>query len=118
MGRCLVGGFKKHKRKRETMAKKLWSIFTKDMNTCFYTGSNQVERHHCIGKNKHNKELCELYGYIVPICRELHPNGANCQHSDRTIAIDLELKQACQKDYEEKHGTRTDFIKEFGRSYL
>ena len=26
--------------------KKLWSIFTDDMDTCIFTGSNVVERHH------------------------------------------------------------------------
>lgn len=26
--------------------KRLWSIFTEDMDHCFYTGSNVVERHH------------------------------------------------------------------------
>lgn len=32
--------------------------------------------------------------------------------------LDLKFKRMAQKDFEESHGTREDFIKEFGRSYL
>lgn len=28
------------------MAKKLWSVFTDDMDHCYFTGSPYVERHH------------------------------------------------------------------------
>lgn len=31
------------------MAKKLWSIFTEDMDHCYFTGSPEVERHHVFG---------------------------------------------------------------------
>lgn len=98
------------------MAKKLWSVFTDDMDHCMFTGSADIERHHCIGKTRHNKELCEEYGYIAPLRRDLHPNGVHAGHD--APLIDKKLKQMCQEDYEAKHGTREDFIKAFGRSYL
>ena len=28
------------------MAKRLWSVFTEDMDHCYFTGSPVVERHH------------------------------------------------------------------------
>lgn len=97
------------------MAKKLWSIFTDDMDKCIYTGSNIVERHHVFGAS--NRSRSERYGYVVPLRPDYHPNGV---FADKRIAkmIDTELKQKCQKHYEANNGTRQDFIREFGKSYL
>lgn len=99
------------------MAKKvLWSAFTDNMDACFITGRYGVERHHIIGKTSHNKRLCEKYGYIVPLIPRLHPNGAWADAEGR--ALDIPLKQMAQRHYEEHYGTREDFIREFGKSYL
>ena len=97
------------------MAKRLTSVFTEDMDTCIFTGSTQVERHHIFGAS--NRMLSELYGYVVPVRYDLHPNGAR---ADQRYAkqIDTHLKQMAQNHFEENHGTRTDFIRLFGRSYL
>lgn len=100
------------------MAKRLWSILTDDMDSCYYTGSTTVERHHvyyrCGGGLK---PICEKYGYVVPLRPDLHPNGvqADIRYAKQ---IDLELKQLCQRDFEKKHGTREDFRRIFGKSYL
>lgn len=94
--------------------KKLWSIFTDDMDHCIFTGSDKVERHHCYGG--YNRTKSEKYGYVVPLRADLHPNGA--QAGENWKEIDTYLKQECQKDYEKNHGTREQFIEEFGRNYL
>lgn len=94
--------------------KKLWSVFTEDMDHCIYTGSNQVERHHVFGGSNRNRS--EKYGFVVPLRYDLHPNGASA--SEEGKHLDIELKQRCQKYYEEHNGSREDFIKEFGKSYL
>lgn len=104
------------------MGKKLWSIFTNDMNTCIISGYHDpedtywpmIERHHVFGG--YNRKRSELYGYIAPLHKELHPNGV-CGDG-KNNDLDLILKQACQLDYESHIGTREDFIQEFGRSYL
>ena len=96
------------------MAKKLWSVLTDDMDTCIFTGSPYVERHHVFGGS--NKALSEKYGYIAPVRYDLHPNGAN--KGDEAKDIDVILKQRCQRHYEANIGTREQFIKEFGKSYL
>ena len=96
------------------MAKKLWSVLTNDMDTCMFTGSPYIERHHVFGGA--NKGLSEKYGYIAPLRYDLHPNGAN-KGADASD-IDTILKQKCQQHYETHHGTRDQFIKEFGKSYL
>lgn len=94
--------------------KKLWSIFTDDMEHCYFTRSDMVERHHIYPG--FNRKKCEKYGYVIPLRPDLHPNGA--QAGSTWKEIDDYLRRACQKDYEKNHGSREDFIKEFGRNYL
>ena len=96
------------------MAKRLWSAFTDDMGHCFLTGMYPVERHHIFGGSNRNK--CEKYGYVVPLYPTKHPNGA--QAGKDAKEIDTMLKQMAQKHFEEHHGTRDDFRREFGKSYL
>lgn len=97
------------------MAKRLTSVFTDDMDSCIFTGSTQIERHHIFGAS--NRRKSEEYGYVVPVRYNLHPNGAR---ADQRYAkqIDTHLKQMAQKHFEENHGTRADFIATFGRSYI
>lgn len=38
------------------MAKKLWSVFTDDMDHCYFTGSPYVERHHIFEGRQGYKE--------------------------------------------------------------
>ena len=101
------------------------SIFTDDLNTCYITGrTGHIERHHCLGGA--NRKRSTEYGFIVPLLCELHPNGAyrddkKClEMTGKTInEIDTELKQACQRYYEDVLGkSREEWRKEFGRSYL
>ena len=96
--------------------KKLWSVFTKDMDHCYFTGSPYVERQHIFGK--YNKEKSEARGFIIPLRSELHPNGASFQRTPENAGIDKMLKQMAQGYYESHYGSRDEFIKEFGRSYL
>lgn len=98
------------------MAKRLWSIFTEDMDHCYFTGSPKVERHHVYGGARRDRS--EVYGYVIPLRPDLHPNGAQFKPTRENQKIDLYLKERCQRDYESKHGSREDFIREFGRSYL
>lgn len=99
------------------MAKKLWSIFTDDLDHCMYTGSPIVERHHCFyNMGGGMKKLCEKYGFIAPLRPDLHPNGVNAGKDAKDV--DTDLKKRCQTYYEEHYGTRDDFRREFGKSYL
>lgn len=96
------------------MAKKLFSVFTDDMEHCFYTGYAPVERHHIFGAN--NKQRSEIYGFVVPLRPDLHPNGVHAGKDAKLI--DTRLKIMAQEYYEAHYGTREQFITEFGRSYL
>ena len=84
------------------------------MEHCYFTRSDRVERHHIYPG--FNRKKCEKYGYVIPLRPDLHPNGA--QAGSTWKEIDDYLRRACQKDYEKNHGSREDFIKEFGRNYL
>lgn len=96
------------------MAKKLYSVFTDDMDHCIFTGCAPVERHHIFGGN--NRTRSEYYGFVVPLRPDLHPNGVFAGHDAHLI--DIKLKQMAQEYFEEHKGTREAFIKEFGKSYL
>lgn len=94
--------------------KKLTSVFTDDMDHCYYTGSSYVERHHIFGGA--NRTRSEKYGFVIPLRPDLHPNGT--QAGQAAKIVDTRLKQMAQEYFEKNHGTRADFIKEFGKSYL
>lgn len=96
------------------MSKKLWSAFTEDMDHCFLTGMFPVDRHHIYAGSR--KAACEKYGYIVPLHPTKHPNGVFAGKDAKEI--DTYLKKMAQRHYEKNHGTRADFIREFGKSYL
>ena len=87
------------------------------MNHCMYTGSSEVERHHVYSRMGGGmKSLCEKYGFTAPLRPDLHPNGTRAGKDAK--AVDIELKQRCQQYYELHYGTREQFRKEFGKSYL
>ena len=98
-----------------SVAKRLTSVFTDDMDHCIFTGSPIVERHHIFGgaSRKHS----ECFGYVVPLRPDYHPNGTQATEYAMT-EIDLQLKQMAQRHFEENHGSREDFILYFGKSYL
>ena len=96
--------------------KKLWSIFTDDMDHCYFTRSPTVERHHVFGAA--NRSRSEFYGYVIPLHPSLHPNGVHFVRTEANLRLDEYMKQCCQKDYEAHHGSRADFMREFGKNYL
>lgn len=97
--------------------KRLWSCLTDDMEHCIYTGSPYVERHHVFyNMGGKMKQRCEKYGFIAPLRPDLHPNGTQVGQAGKMV--DTQLKQRCQRYYEEHYGTREEFRNEFGKSFL
>lgn len=94
--------------------KKLWSVFTDDMYHCYFTGTAPVERHHIFGGSR--KKASEKFGFVIPLRPDLHPNGA--QAGSNSKEIDTKLKQMAQEYFEANYGTRDDFRRIFGKSYL
>lgn len=94
--------------------KRLWSVFTDDMDHCFFTGTAPVERHHIYGGSR--RKHSETYGYVIPLSPAMHPNGT--QAGSDADQIDEVLKKMAQSHFEANNGTRQDFIRIFGKSYL
>lgn len=93
---------------------KLWSVFTDDMDHCYFTGSAIVERHHIFGGSR--RKASETRGFVVPLRPDFHPNGVMFDRKNGDI--DTQLKRMAQEYYEANYGRREEFRKEFGRSYL
>lgn len=96
------------------MAKRLTSVFTDDMDHCYFTGTAPVERHHIFGGKNRNQS--EKYGFVIPLSPHLHPNGVSASKNAKDI--DLYLKKMAQEYYEKNIGTKEEFIKEFGKAYI
>ena len=95
--------------------KKLWSIFTDNMDKCIVTSAEvNIERHHIFGGTDRKKS--EKYGFVVPLHASVHPNGA--YRTDKNWAeLDHWLKRMCQEYYIKNIGSRDDWYNEFGRFY-
>lgn len=95
--------------------KKLFSVLTDDLEHCFICGSNVVAIHHVFGAS--NKKKSEKYGFLLPLHPRWHTDSNDAIHRGNR-ELDLKLKRLAQTYYENNIGTRTDFIIEFGKSYL
>lgn len=92
----------------------LKSVFTDDLEHCFFTGSAPVEVHHIFGGFR--RKASTQYGFVVPLRPDLHPNGVFAGKDAKRI--DSYLKEMAQRYFEEHYGTREQFRKIFGKSYL
>lgn len=63
-----------------------------------------------------NRKKSEQYGYKVYLCPYHHDMSDAGVHFNKPL--DIALKTMAQKHFEENHGNRTDFIREFGKSWL
>ena len=82
---------------------------------CFVCKKRQVHEHH-IFMGTSNRKKSEQYGYKVFLCPHHHNMSDEGVHFNKPL--DLSLKAMAQKHFEKNHGSRADFIKEFGKSWL
>lgn len=90
-------------------------MFKNDKECYFCGATNNLERHHIYFGS--NRKISEREGFTCYLCQK-HHRGTYGIHGSHGRHNNLVLKTACQLDYEEKGGTREDFIKLIGRSYL
>ena len=75
--------------------------------------SGRCHVHHVFsGSGRRRKS--EQFGYLVALTPQAHFT----LHEHPNQLLDLLLKRNAQKHFEEHIGTRDDFIKEFGKSWL
>lgn len=98
------------------LAKRLWSVFTDDMERCYFTGTPHCHRHHIFYGSR--RAISERYGFIIPVACYLHEFAPDSIHENPNKGLDLKLKQMAQIYFEEHNGTREEFRSIFGRSWL
>lgn len=87
-------------------------IREENLKYCYCCGYPRVEFHHIF--HGFAREAADRYGYVVPLCHRCHM----ALHDGKEDELDIHLKQLGQVHFEEHHGSRSEFIQIFGRSYL
>lgn len=82
---------------------------------CWFCGRQYGLHTHHIYHSTALRKISDKYGFTVRICGEHHNLSKNSVHYNKEM--DLELKRACQKVYEQDH-TREDFARLIGKNYL
>lgn len=90
-----------------------WSILQGEERQCYFCLSPYVEYHHIYFASL--RKISDKHHFTVWLCHTHHTGSLDSVHRNRQM--DLTLKQACQKKYEETH-TREEFMRLIGRSYL
>lgn len=83
---------------------------------CYITGCTTGLHEHHIFAGHGRRKLSEKYGLKIWLIPELHDMDNNGVQYNREL--DLLIKKVGQMAFEEKHGSREDFIRIFGRNYL
>lgn len=76
---------------------------------------HNIHKHH-IYAGVGRRDNSEKYGCWVYLCAAHHNMSDYGVHFNKTL--DLDLKKLCQERWEEKYGSREDFRRVFGKSYL
>lgn len=93
------------------------SIITDNLKVCYHCGSvRDIEVHHCIHGTA-GRKLATKYHLVVGLCPECH-RGTYGVHGKNGAYLDRQLKEIAQKKWEEKYGTREEWLAVFGRNYL
>lgn len=83
-------------------------------DVCVVCGSPYICHHHIFG-GVYRRKVSDRYGYIIPLCVE-HHTGQNGIHRQRKL--DEYWKVRAQEHFEQNIGTRQDFIRIFGKSWI
>lgn len=82
---------------------------------CIVCEKAYASTHECFGGSRRN--LSRLYGLMVRLCWD-HHQGDEGAHGKDGLAFRMWLERKGQTMFEDKHGTREDFKRIFGRNYL
>ena len=96
--------------------KRLWSVFTDDMEHCYYTGLPEPHIHHIFYGSR--RKLSEKYGFVIPLAVNLHVCGKGSVHENPTTGLALPRQRKAQAYFEEHSGARAECREIFGKSWL
>lgn len=99
------------------MSKRNKSIVTEYENICFFCGAPAECEHHLIFGNG-KRELAEEDGLKVPSCNRCHNMGMTIERIHDNSMAERLSKMLGQAVYEGKIGTREEFRKRYGISYM
>lgn len=86
-----------------------------DHKECYVTGcSKGLHKHHIYGGA--NRDTSERMGFWVWLKWNVHMDLHDHRHPFETLQQDL--REECQRRFEEMGGTREEFMRLIGRSYL
>lgn len=84
---------------------------------CYITGDTfNLHKHHIYGGNG-RRSICEAHGFWCYLRGDFHNQSEKGVHGRDGHALDLQLKQECQRIYEQTH-TRDEFMRIIHRNYL
>lgn len=101
---------------RMAKGKRMRSILQGREKRCYITGKRGVLEKHHIYFGIGMRQISEQYGFWVYLTAEQH-RGTDGVHGKEGHALDLRLKQDCQRRFEEGH-SRAEFMAIIGRNYL
>lgn len=83
---------------------------------CYITGSTyNLHRHHIFAGGR--RQISEREGFWVYLIGHLHNQSNDGVHGKNGHALDLRLKQDCQRKFEETH-SREEWMLLMGKNYL
>ena len=83
---------------------------------CYITGStHNLHKHHIYAGGR--RQISEREGFWVYLIGRLHNQSNDGVHGKNGHALDMKLKQDCQRKYEETH-SREEFMQLIGKNYL
>lgn len=82
---------------------------------CFLCKTTQNLQEHHVFYGTGNRKISEKYGMTVWLCQKHHTGNLGV-HFNRKF--DVELKVIAQKQFETNCGSREEFIRLFGKSYI
>lgn len=97
------------------MATKHKSIISNDRKCVFCNTTEGLHKHHIFFGNG-RRGLSEQYGCWCYLCAKHHNLSNISVHMNEVM--DRSLKEVAQVKWEERYGTREEFIRIFGRNYL
>ena len=83
---------------------------------CYITGQTMgLHKHHIYAGGR--RQISERNGFWVYLAGWLHNQSDEGVHGKNGHALDLKLKQDCQRKFEKTH-SREEFMKLIGKNYL
>lgn len=82
---------------------------------CYATGRiDSLDRHHCFKSSR--RKAAEKHGLWIYLTHDVHM--AMHDHTPPYETLENDLKAVAQQAFEDNGGTREDFMRIFGASYL